>query len=120
MANDPFSLLGESECFTCYAVSAGEAMQLVLLVRILTALNPMADTSPATLMAQGSCYACFGAMTSFQTMKLALLAQISLAHNAANQTDPQSLVTEGKCFPCFGNVDLGALMELALLAQIAA
>lgn len=75
----------------------------------------MSATDPQSLLAQGKCYACFGAdVDVFKMMKLALLAQIA----TSMATDPQSLLAAAKCFMCFG-VTQSEAMELALLSSIA-
>ena len=77
MATDAASLLAESACFSCFGTGGEiQLMKLSLLAQILTALNPMADTSPQTLLDQAKCYQCYGNSGMWQLMELALLAQI--------------------------------------------
>jgi len=75
-------------------------------------------TDPASLLAQGACYACYG-LSTVQIMRLALLAQISVQHNSTNVTTPAALLAQGACFACYTNGDVGSILELALLVQIA-
>jgi len=70
-------------------------------------------------MTAGSCYACLGSLSQFETMKLELLAQIALAASPSADVTPQGLLDAAKCYECATNASMAQLMELALLAIIA-
>lgn len=73
MATDPQTLLSSVNCYTCLSPGMWQLLKLALLKQILLTSNPMADTSPETLLAQARCYDCAG---NWQLLELALLAQI--------------------------------------------
>lgn len=83
MAATPFQdLLDEAQCYACYSdASIADLLQLALMARTLTALDPAADTSPSALLVYAQCYLCLGIGLT-DGMKLALLDQIAQASAA--------------------------------------
>ena len=78
MATDAQSLFTAANCYFCQGVSIAQAMKLALLAQISVAHNASNKTDPATLIALGSCYACYGELLSMgDLMELALLKQIA-------------------------------------------
>jgi len=70
-------------------------------------------------MTAGSCYACLGSLSQFETMKLELLSQIAIAANPNADVTAQGLMEAAKCYECATNASIAQLLELALLAIIA-
>ena len=75
-------------------------------------------TDAASLIAQSSCFTCFGTPGEIELMKIALLAQLVKGQNPMADTSPQTLLDQAKCYLCYGNAGMWQLMELALLAQL--
>lgn len=79
-------LYQEANCFLCYGISQTQALKLALLRRQALQLDPEADVSPETLLANASCYNCYANGSVGDLLELALLAIIAAT-------------------PCTGNVD---------------
>jgi len=74
----PNELLAASECFACQTPGEWQLIELALLRNILLELDPMADTNPATLLAQANCFACYASSPALmQLLQVALLNQIA-------------------------------------------
>lgn len=106
-------ILDQSECIACLGATLGETLQ----IGILNSLMPAVATD--TLMSEGKCYACFGALSTSQILTLAQLRRWLISLVPAADTSPQALVAYGKCFACLGSLSMYEIMLLALLDQIA-
>jgi len=90
---------GSVACYMCYGVSRPSGMALTLLSNLLKVYDPMADTSPQTLLNDGRCYQCFGPLSASDTMMLSLLSKLVDATAAAGSGgltgvgDPEGVVT---------------------------
>lgn len=56
MACDVNALLADGACYTCLDEKQAEILEITLLASIVTALDPGADVSPATLAAAAAAY----------------------------------------------------------------
>lgn len=113
---DPNQLFEEAKCYGCANPSLAEQLELALLARWLTDLNPMADTGADTLMESAKCFC--GATTQVDLLRLGLLKAIAVASSPGAETDPAALLDAAKCFQCSG-ASIADLYELALLDEIA-
>jgi hypothetical protein len=72
-ATDPASLLAQAACYECFGNL--DLLKIVLLSKILNAVNPNVATDPASLLASANCYLCFGNNANqLRLMELALLS----------------------------------------------
>ena len=55
---DTQEILSDASCFSCYPPGQLELMRMVILCRMLNALNPMANCSPSSLLESAACFAC--------------------------------------------------------------
>ncbi len=76
------------------------------------------DSLPATLIAETTCYACYG-LSMYEIFKIGLLRRQALALNASADVTPAGLITAAKCYACYG-ATIGEMFELSLLTIIAA
>lgn len=75
----------------------------------------MTATSAQEIMSEGSCFLCYGPMSSEMLLRLVLLRRIATRTSPMTATDPQSLIDYAKCFGCFSSASSPQMMELALL-----
>lgn len=108
---DPNQLFEEAKCYGCANPSLAEQLELALLARWLTDLNPMADTGADTLMESAKCFC--GSLSDVEKIRLGLLKSI-----AGSTTSAADLMDAAKCFQCSG-ASIADLYELALLDEIA-
>lgn len=70
--------MAEAACFSCVSdVHKARMMELVLLCRILQALDPMANCDVQSLMAEASCFGCLSS-TQMDILRLQLLCNIAV------------------------------------------
>jgi hypothetical protein len=77
----------------------------------------MANTDPASLLAQAQCYDCAG--LPWQLLQLGLLKQLVLLSNPVADLSPQALMNQVSCYACLspGQWQLLSLAMLSLLVQ---
>lgn len=69
-------LIAQVQCFSCYGLTMGDALELVLLMTIVRRLDPDMNLTPQSLLDQGQCFACLGLDTG-TVIKLVLLTLIA-------------------------------------------
>ena len=116
MAYDAQSLLTAAKCYNCGDEDAPELMKIALLAQLLKGTNPVADTTPTTLMAQAKCYACVPP-NQRQLLELALLMQLVLVKKPSADVTPTGLLKQAKCYICGPDERDVMLMQLAAIAQ---
>lgn len=76
---DPQELAADSKCYECFGPNdySLRLMELVMLSKILKALDPNANTDPQALLDEAACFNCFGSQSLEQLMELVMLQKIN-------------------------------------------
>lgn len=107
----PQELLDDAPCFNALAPGQWQLVQLVLLCRILQALDPVATCNVQSLLDEA---ACFGALTpgQWRVVELQLLCEINAnlvnALPLCGNGDPNGVVTGTICGQSYTDLDTGA------------
>lgn len=74
----PSELASESSCYECFGPNdySIRLMELAMLRRILSVLDPGGDTTPQALLDEVACFNCYGSTTIENMIELALVNRI--------------------------------------------
>lgn len=74
--------------------------------------------TPAELITDGQCYACYGDLSLTQMITLAQERRVLLNLDPDADATPQGLLAYAQCYLCNGPMSMFEMMELALLDKI--
>lgn len=73
---DTQSLMSEAQCFVCTPSGQSTILELVLLCKIVKALDPMANCDVQSLLSEAQCFACLNPQ-QWEILKLQLLCNMA-------------------------------------------